>query len=241
MSDAPWLALGRPLSLHEDHTSGSVPDVDGTQISSSSTYRASPTYGNTSDPTPSEAGFESGNLASSYPIQAGPSSLSTDGYHNGVAQPHNQLLIMYPNPGSSTSSPNDLMKHQAPAILPVAQNNIDNQDPEAAQPSVERSASSPAQSSDTIQNPSETSHNREKGRSEEVGEPSEKNFCKAGALAAAGAGAGVAGKAMLAKGVNKEPKGWQDMEVEEKHHIHHHQIRDSRRAAIKVSTFPLHL
>jgi hypothetical protein len=74
------------------------------------------------------------------------------------------------------------------------------------------------------------------GEQEDLQDPSDRQYKKAGVLAAATAGTGVGAAALLAKSGNREPEGWQNVEVEGKHHIWHNHpgINDSRKQAAKV-------
>jgi hypothetical protein len=84
-------------------------------------------------------------------------------------------------------------------------------------------------------------------RSEEnlgnLGEPSEKQYKRAGMAAAMVAGTGAAGAGVLAHAADREPRGWQNVIVEGKHHIWHNHpgVNDARKSALKVSAIKIRL
>ena len=70
----------------------------------------------------------------------------------------------------------------------------------------------------------------------ELGEPEDRRIQTAGDMAAAGVDPAVAGSHM-ASGARREPRGWEDVEIEKKYHINDPHIRGARTAAAKVITF----
>lgn len=71
-------------------------------------------------------------------------------------------------------------------------------------------------------------------RSDELGEPSDKRYKRAGMAGALASGAGGAGATALAQSGDSEPHGWRDVQVDDKHHIWSGKVSGSRKSALKV-------
>lgn len=72
-------------------------------------------------------------------------------------------------------------------------------------------------------------------RSQELGEPSEKQYKRAGMVGTTASGAGAAGATALIAKHDHEPRGWRDASVDDKHHVWSDHISGARRSALKVS------
>ena len=72
-------------------------------------------------------------------------------------------------------------------------------------------------------------------RSHELGEPTDKQYKRAGMVATTASGAGAAGATALITRHDHEPRGWRDVTVDDKHHVWSGYIADARKSAFKVS------
>jgi hypothetical protein len=73
-------------------------------------------------------------------------------------------------------------------------------------------------------------------RSHELGEPSEKQYRRAGMAGTTVSGAGAAGSMALITGHDHEPRGWREVAVDDKHHVWSGHISGARSSALKVSS-----
>ena len=227
MSSSPHRELGRPLSFH---TSQFEPAsrIDAPQQSSSGYDAPASSSGRlpatARTPGPGLGGNAEQPVASSSRSGAmavpayGPESLDQlpSSAHDGIT------AIPFPASDQAARTPDSPDSH--------------HDVPSQSQPLPPATSTPPSDSgtSSTVRNQSEEEATRER-RSDEVGDPSQKHFKKAALVAGATAGAGSAGGRFLAKGGDRQPRGFEDVEVENKWHFFHPQIRDERREAVKVS------
>ena len=229
MSSGLTTDLGRTLSFHDTH---SHTDPNITQSRASDTefqnFRQSPSKDN---------------LTEMGPIQ------SDDGY-SGPAQVNSSSLVMDEQRNAApviSAVPGTLEPQIQPQTIPIHESTAGEQSP--LEPAVtaynassldNRTTPPYSLSSSTVNHQSNQSGNGDPPSEKvgKLGEPDDKHVRTAGDLSAAGVEPAVAAS-YLAKGARREPRGWEDVEIEKKYHIHDPHIRGARTAALKVITFSL--
>ncbi len=220
-----WLDLGRPLSIHDRHNpSSSTGAIDNPGSSS-----AGPSI---SDTTLSPASRIPQRYEGNYPVRASSAGIAAplgDGYRTAAstwgasAQPGEP----YMSDMGSLTRPGSYHEVDNPQSYP------DDLDERNGRTLAVHPSTSPTNSSSTVHNESEKSQ-PQKQKFRDIGEPTDAHLEKAGVIAGA-TGAAHAGKKFLAQGGKEEPRGWEEVQMDEKYHIHHPQLREPRRAAIRVS------
>ncbi|ORY31253.1 hypothetical protein BCR39DRAFT_527132 [Naematelia encephala] len=237
--------LGRPLSYHGEHQQSTSVPLSDTAGSTAVLGRGGYGSGELSR-TDSEYQDEPSNVAGSL---AGPSSAA-----DRPSKAQSSLIDPFPLSGprddtvslpSTAVSGSVVPSHHtesrqlAPGrgtIITTDTSSVER-DTDETRPvgagSSESSTTVRPASSDKYLDTNETGNGNEKGNTQDLGELSEKQLRQAGMIATTTAGAGMAARGMLAQSGQREPRGWQEVEVEPKYHLFHPAIRKQRHLAIK--------
>ena len=227
MSLSPHRELGRPLSFHTSHSEPASRGDAPQQISPEYDAPASSSgqvAATANTPSPGlRADTDQPVASSSRPGAMASPAYGTESLDQRPSSLHDGITAI-PVPASD----------QAARTLGPPDSHSDGPSQSQLLPPASSTPPSDSGTSSTIRNQSEEEATRER-RSEEVGDPSQKHFKKAALVAGATAGAGSAGGRFLAKGGDRQPMGWENVEVEDKWHFFHPQIRKERSEAVKVS------